>query len=514
MSDASPILGLPYILPSQAQKHVTHNEAIRLLDVLVQLAVADRGRTAAPTDPAEGDRHIVGSGATGAWAGRDGQIALWEATGWAFLAPLPGWRAAVLEEARTVVWDGAGWVSAADLPQSFPRLGIAAAADDTNRLAVGSPASLFSHAGSGGHQLKLNKALPADTASLLFQTGFAGRAEMGTAGSDAFTVKVSADGTAWLDALAADPASGRMRLPGGLALPDGSAAAPALAFADDPDTGLRRPAADQIGLVAGAVQRAALSGAAFQIDVPVTGTAVTASATDATAGRLLRVGDAGLLGVPPAAPADIGVTDNTIPRGVWMYGSQATITAGLPSRIAASNETYLFHHRRVSSYEVQMLLVEFAAADADRTLWFRRRTGGAWGNWKRMYDWGNVLGTVSQSSGVPTGALIERGSNANGEYVRYADGTQICTFVAEVASLAIGTAFLGGFRAFGQLWTFPAAFLAATVPSVAGSAQDSTGFSVAFATTGNLNTTWLITAITSQSAATRKASLLAVGRWY
>jgi hypothetical protein len=39
---------------------------------------------------------------------------------------------------------------------------------------------------------------------------------------------------------------------------------------------------------------------------------------------------------------------------------------------------------------------------------------------------GNVLGTVSQSSGVPTGAIIERGSNANGEYVRFADGTQIC----------------------------------------------------------------------------------------
>lgn len=40
---------------------------------------------------------------------------------------------------------------------------------------------------------------------------------------------------------------------------------------------------------------------------------------------------------------------------------------------------------------------------------------------------GNILGTVSQSGGVPTGAIIERGSNANGEYVRFADGTQICT---------------------------------------------------------------------------------------
>lgn len=39
----------------------------------------------------------------------------------------------------------------------------------------------------------------------------------------------------------------------------------------------------------------------------------------------------------------------------------------------------------------------------------------------------DIVGTVSQSGGVPTGAIVERGSNANGEYVRWADGTQICT---------------------------------------------------------------------------------------
>ncbi|MCP3177314.1 hypothetical protein MJO47_09405 [Desulfuromonas sp. KJ2020] len=38
----------------------------------------------------------------------------------------------------------------------------------------------------------------------------------------------------------------------------------------------------------------------------------------------------------------------------------------------------------------------------------------------------DILGTVSQSGGVPTGAIIERGSNANGEYVKFADGTLIC----------------------------------------------------------------------------------------
>ncbi|EAQ07718.1 hypothetical protein [Yoonia vestfoldensis] len=39
MSDQSPRLSLPFILPAQAQKHVTHNEAIELLDLIVQLAL-------------------------------------------------------------------------------------------------------------------------------------------------------------------------------------------------------------------------------------------------------------------------------------------------------------------------------------------------------------------------------------------------------------------------------------------------------------------------------------------
>lgn len=49
----------------------------------------------------------------------------------------------------------------------------------------------------------------------------------------------------------------------------------------------------------------------------------------------------------------------------------------------------------------------------------------------------DIVGTVSQSGGVPTGAIVERGSNANGEFVRYADGTQICWRVDTYASLAI-----------------------------------------------------------------------------
>jgi hypothetical protein len=52
-------LALPYIAASQAQKHVTHNEALRMLDALVMLSVKDRDLSAPPGSPEEGDRYLV-----------------------------------------------------------------------------------------------------------------------------------------------------------------------------------------------------------------------------------------------------------------------------------------------------------------------------------------------------------------------------------------------------------------------------------------------------------------------
>jgi len=69
MSD-SPNLGLPFIEAAQAQKHVTHNEALALLDAFVQTTVASMSATEPPAQPAEGARVVVGAGATGAFAGR------------------------------------------------------------------------------------------------------------------------------------------------------------------------------------------------------------------------------------------------------------------------------------------------------------------------------------------------------------------------------------------------------------------------------------------------------------
>ena len=206
---------LPYILAAQAQKHVTHNEALRLLDGLVQLSVLDRDLTVPPGSPADGDRYIVASGATGDWAGWDLNVALWTDGAWLHLPPRTGWRAWVEDEALLLVHDGAGWVGTTpDELQNMALLGLGTTADATNRLAVSAPATLLSHEGAG-HQLKIDKAAPGDTASLLFQTGWSGRAEMGTTGDDDFAIKVSADGATWAEGMGIDAASGQARFPNG-----------------------------------------------------------------------------------------------------------------------------------------------------------------------------------------------------------------------------------------------------------------------------------------------------------
>nr|WP_240904307.1 DUF2793 domain-containing protein [Rhodobacter sp. SGA-6-6] len=126
------------------------------------------------------------------WSGRAGQVAVMTAAGWQFHQPRPGWQAQVLAEGQVAVFDGLTWKTPSEGPLTA-RLGVSATPDAVNRLAVSAPATLLNHAGAG-HQLKLNKAAAGDTASLLFQTGFSGRAEMGATGGDEFQIRTSADG--------------------------------------------------------------------------------------------------------------------------------------------------------------------------------------------------------------------------------------------------------------------------------------------------------------------------------
>jgi hypothetical protein len=84
---------------------------------------------------------------------------------------------------------------------------------------------------------------------------------------------------------------------------NGTAALPSMSFVSDPDTGLYRPASNQMAASTGGVRRWLLSNTAFQVDVPITGTAVTQNDLDMTSGRLMKVGYGGLgSGSPPSPP--------------------------------------------------------------------------------------------------------------------------------------------------------------------------------------------------------------------
>ena len=189
--ETSPILGLPFIQPGQAQKHVTHNEAIQTLDILVQMTAEEIGAITPPSTPVDGTLFVLGAGATGDWAGQDGMLAARMPEGWFFLAPVSGWRIWNRGDGRLYVFDGIAWQSVAVELQNLPGLGVGTTSDAVNRLAVQSAATLFSHEGAG-HQLKINKAGAADTASLVFQTNWTGLAEIGLTGNNDFTIKVGA----------------------------------------------------------------------------------------------------------------------------------------------------------------------------------------------------------------------------------------------------------------------------------------------------------------------------------
>lgn len=108
MSDTAN-LKLPYLEPAQAQKHVTVNEALTVLDALVQLSVTSAALATPPAEPEEGARYIVAASATDDWAGHEGDVAAYQDGSWHFHAPRAGWRA--WDEAAGHDWrhDGTDW---------------------------------------------------------------------------------------------------------------------------------------------------------------------------------------------------------------------------------------------------------------------------------------------------------------------------------------------------------------------------------------------------------------------
>jgi hypothetical protein len=222
-------LGLPLIEAAQAQKHVTHNEALLRLDTLVQLAVTSRALSAPPAAPAEGDRYIVKAVGTGAFAGKDNQLAQFSDGGWVFYPPKVGWLAFIADEGVLVAWDGSAWVAAVSSSgdiselQNLLRLGVGTEADATNPFSAKLNNALWvarteGEGGDGNLRYTLSKESAAKTLSILYQNNFSGRAEIGLCGDDDFHFKVSPDGSSWIDALVLDRATGAAKLNAGLCL--------------------------------------------------------------------------------------------------------------------------------------------------------------------------------------------------------------------------------------------------------------------------------------------------------
>jgi hypothetical protein len=277
----TPNLSLPYIDVNEAQREVVHNEAIRGLDALVQLAVLDRDLTSPPGSPADGERWIVAASPSGAWASHAGEIAAWQDGAWRFYAPQVGWFVYVVDEGALLAWNGSAWIDALAMAmalQNLSLLGIGTTADATNPFSAKLNNALWigktvAEGGDGDLRYKLSKESAAKTLSLLMQTNFSGRAEIGLIGDDDFRFKVSPDGSTWYESFVISRSSGKLLL--GI---DGSAAAPALAWAADPDNGIYRTGANAWSLACAGAQAIGIASTSISIPLATASTSVTTGA--------------------------------------------------------------------------------------------------------------------------------------------------------------------------------------------------------------------------------------------
>lgn len=152
--------GMPLLASGQAQKEVTHNEALNVIDRRMQMSVVSR-RLAAPPEPVTtGAAFIVPADATGAWAGQQNRIASFDGFGWTFDEPRAGWLAWIEDEGVLGVFD-AGW-SAGAWPVTSLRIG--------GRVVLGAEAATVSApAGGAAIDLESRRAIEEILAALRVQ---------------------------------------------------------------------------------------------------------------------------------------------------------------------------------------------------------------------------------------------------------------------------------------------------------------------------------------------------------
>lgn len=103
---------LPYLFVGQAQKEVTHNEALARIDALLHPVVQDQisAPPAALGPENDGQCWLIESSASGIWQGMDGQIARWSGGSWRYLSPVNGMVIWLASESKRLFYTEEGWI--------------------------------------------------------------------------------------------------------------------------------------------------------------------------------------------------------------------------------------------------------------------------------------------------------------------------------------------------------------------------------------------------------------------
>lgn len=108
----TPNLAIPVMTSAQSQKHVTFNEAMVRMELTNQVSVINLTTTAPPGAPTAGDAYIIAATATGEWAGRENQIAMWLNSQWNYATPKAGWLVYDQNTTNHQKFNGSAWVLA------------------------------------------------------------------------------------------------------------------------------------------------------------------------------------------------------------------------------------------------------------------------------------------------------------------------------------------------------------------------------------------------------------------
>ena len=210
-------LSLPELAAAQADKYLTVNEALAILDVALNLVVIRVDLTTPPGSPSEGDAYIPAATATGDWASQENKVAVYSSSAWIFFNPQEGWRAYDQNANAFLKYSGSAWVDffAADFPTfaesgDIEQLGINTTPDATSRLAVKADAMLFDHDTAGDMIFSLNKNAAGDDVGIALKTNWASTCMIGAFGDSNLVLKV---GTSYKEAMTVSGSTGVVNFP-------------------------------------------------------------------------------------------------------------------------------------------------------------------------------------------------------------------------------------------------------------------------------------------------------------